>query len=156
MVRISAALTIMLLLTGLPGNSEGKKALTFQTVSMGEIVDKAATDAGFRTRYWSEAHFGFTTFKASSGNTLAVFYDDFRKPEEAKRFFDWRMDKSFKVLSRSTKTSAHGERTEYRAEFVPNWSHSDTEVMWVIGTSVHWIDAHIVDDALALERQYRR
>jgi hypothetical protein len=156
MHRTIAATTVALLLSGVPAECAHKKALTFQSGSMGEIEDKPATDAGFHTRWWSVAHFGFTVLKASNGSTLTVYYDDFTKPEEAKRFLDWNADKSFKVLSRSTKTHADSKQIEYRAELVPEWDHSDVEVMWVVGVAVHWIDAPTLEDALELERQYRK
>ena len=65
---------------------------------MGEIEYKPATEAGFRTRGWSHAHFWFTVFKASDGNALTVYYDDFANPDEAKRFFDWKANKASQVF----------------------------------------------------------
>ena len=146
-----------LLLSSVPAECADKKPLTFQTTgSMGEINDTQATDSGFRTRWWSFAHFGFTNFKMSNGKVLTVYYDDFTEPEQAKRFLDWKTNKAFKVLSRSTKTNADGKPMEYRAEFVPEWDHSRVDVMWVVGTAVHWINAYHLEDARELERQYRK
>src|SRR5215467_8977259 len=99
-----------------PAASANEKPLTFRTISMGEIEDTQATKAGFRTRGWSHAHFGVTLFKASNGNALEVFYDDFDKPVEAKRFMDWKAKKSRKILSQSTKTDPNGKIIEYRVE----------------------------------------
>ena len=123
---------------------------------MGEIEDTNATKAGFHTRWWSNAHFGFTAFKASNGNSLTVFYDDFTTPEEAKRFLDWKVENSAKVLSRSTKTDADGKPIEFRAELLPESGPAYVEVIWVVGVAVHWIRASSIDDALELEKQYRR
>jgi hypothetical protein len=95
--------------------------LTFQNVAMGEIESKPATEAGFRTRGWPHARFGFTVFNASKGNALTVYYDDFANPDEAKRFFDWKAHKASQVLWRSTQTDAGGKPIgyRYRAEFAP-------------------------------------
>jgi hypothetical protein len=131
-----AAIAVMLLLSGFSARCADKKPLTFKNASMGEIEDMVATNAGFQTRGWSGAHFGFTTYKASNGNTLAVYYDDFNKPEEAKRFLDWKVDKGFKVLSQSTNRNADGKSTEYRVELVPQSGRTDVEVMWVVGVTV--------------------
>ncbi len=86
MSHTMTAIAVVLLLSGVSAKCTDKKPLTFQKVAMGEIEDKAATNAGFQTRWWSGAHFGFTGYKASNGNALAIYYDDFDKPEEAKRF----------------------------------------------------------------------
>ena len=150
------AIAAVLLLSGVSAKCTDKKPLTFQMVAMGEIEDKAATNAGFQTRWWSGAHFGFTGYKASNGNALAIYYDDFDKPEEAKRFLDWKAAKAFKVLSQSTKRDTDGKPIEYRVELVPESDRSDVEVMWVVGVAVHWIYARTVDDALVLEKLYRK
>jgi hypothetical protein len=150
-----AAIAVVLLLSGVSAKCTDKEPLTFQNAAMGEIEDKAATNAGFRTRSWSGAHFGFTTYKASNGSALAVYYDDFNKPEEAKRFLDWKAAKAFKVLSQSTKKDTDGKPIKYRVELVPASDRSDVEVMWVVGVAVHWISARTLDDALAFEKLYR-
>ena len=94
-------------------------------------------------------------FRASDGNALTVYYDDFAKPDEAKRFFDWKAGKASQVLLRSMQTDADGKPVEYRAEFVPERKRRYVEVMWVVGVAVHWIGASNLDDALELEWQYR-
>jgi len=155
MPRTMAAIAVGLLLSGVWAKCTDKKPLTFQNVAMGEIEDKAATNAGFQTRWWSGAHFGFTAYRASNGNSLAVYYDDFNKPEEAKRFLDWKADKAFKVLSKSTKRDVDDKPIEYRVELVPDSDRSDVEVVWVVGVAVHWIHARTLDYALVLEKLYR-
>ena len=147
--------TVAMLLCRIPAVSGQRKALTFRTASMGEIEDKEATKAGFRTKGWTEAHFGFTTFKASNGRGLLVMYDDFESREEARRFFDWKVGRAFRVLSRTVKTESTGNAVEYRAELMPAASNPDKEVLWVVGLSVHLISAAHLDDALELERWYR-
>jgi hypothetical protein len=85
--------------------------LTFQNVAMGEIEDKPATEAGFRTRGGSDAHFGFTVFKTSHSNALTVYYGDFANSDEAKRFFDWKAHQAPQVW-RDTRTDADGKPIE--------------------------------------------
>jgi hypothetical protein len=131
--------------------------LTFQKVAMGEIEDKRATEAGFRTHGWPQAHFGFTVFKEPDGTALTVYYDDFATPDEAKRFFDWKADNASQVLWRSTQTGVGGKPIEYRyrAEFSPHRKRRYVEVMWVVGAAVHWIESANLEDAVELEGQYR-
>jgi hypothetical protein len=154
MPRAMAAIALVLVLSSRWVMCADKKPLTYQRVAAGEIEDKAATNAGFHTTHWSEAHFGFTTYKASTGDALMVFYDDFDKPEDARRFLDWNAGKAFKVLSQLTKKDADGKPVKYRVELVPESDRSDVEVMWVVGVTVHWIKARTLDDALAFEKLY--
>jgi hypothetical protein len=149
-----AAIAVVLLLSSRSAKCADKKPLTYQRVAMGEIEDKAATSAGFHTRRWPEAHFGFTTYKASNGNALMVFYDDLDTPEDAKRFLDWKSGKAFKVLAINENRDADGKPIKYRVELVPESDRSNVEVMWVVGVTVHWINARTLDDALAFEKLY--
>jgi hypothetical protein len=145
-----AALAIILLLSSL----SAKSADNYRCVAMGEIEDKVATNAGFKTKGWSYAHFGFTACKASNGNGWTVFYDDFDKPEEAQRFLDFKAGNALKVLSRSAKRDADGKPIRYRVELIPKSDRSDVEVLWVVGVAVHWITARSLDDATAFEKLY--
>ena len=131
--------------------------LTFQKVATGELEDKGATEAGFRTRGGPHAHFGFTVFKAYNGNPLTVYHDDFANPDEAKRFFDWKAGKASQVFWRFTQTDAGGKPIEYRyrAEFAPRRKRRYMEVMWVVGAAVRWIDSANLEEAVELEGQYR-
>lgn len=137
--------------------ADAVKPLTFQNVAMGEIEDKAATEAGFQTRGWSYAHFGFTVFKASTGKAVTVNYGDFANPDEAKRFFDWKAHKASLVLWRSTQTDNDGKPIGYRywAEVAPQRKRRTIEYMWVVGVAVQWIDSADLDEAHGLEGQYR-
>ena len=78
-----------------------------------------------------------------------VLYDDFTTAEEAKRFFEWKSGRAFKVLKKTTKTDAKGKTIEYHAELVPEDDHSEVEVMWVVGVSVHMVRARSLEDARA-------
>jgi len=122
---------------------------------MGELELTDATKAKFRTDGWSAAHFGFTSFKASNGKGLLVIYDDFQTHDEAKRFFDWKVERSFRVRSKTAKTDPNGNCVECRAELVSAPNDQSVEVMWVVGRSVHVISANNLDDALEFERWYR-
>jgi hypothetical protein len=137
--------------------SDHVNPLTFQNVAMGEIEDKRATEAGFRTHGWPQAHFGFTVFKEPDGTALTVYYDDFASPDEAKQFFNWKAHEASQVLWRDTQTDADGKPIayRYRAEFSPHRRRHYVEVMWVVGAAVHWIESADVKDALELEGQYR-
>lgn len=131
-----------------------EKSLTFKNRSMGEIDDTQATKAGFRSPAFGYAHFGFTNFKASNGEALMMLYGEFRNPEEAKHYFDWKVGRASKVLSQAMKTNHKDMTSEYRAELVPESDHSGVEVMWVVGVAVHVIRARKLADALELESQY--
>lgn len=131
------------------------KPLRFQLVSMGEINDTEATNAGFRTHWWDEAHFGFNSYKASDGEGLILFYDDFTNAEEATRFFEWKSGRAFTILERTSKRNTKGKTTEYHAELVPGDDHSDFEVIWVVGISVHIVRDRKLADARIFEKQYR-
>jgi hypothetical protein len=147
-----AVIAAALLLSGVSAQCTDKESLTFRVVAMGEIEDKAATNAGFHTQSWSGAHFGVTTYKAPHGSALAAYYGDFDNPEEAKRFLDWKAATAFKVLSQSTKRDTNGKPVKYRVELVPASDRPDVEVVWVVGVAVHWISARTLDDALAFEK----
>ena len=143
-------------LAHVPAHCTDKRPVTFERVSMGEIDETAATKAGFHTQGWSYAHFGFTSFKASNGKGLVMMYDDFQNTEDARRFLDWKVGRSFKVISQSTKTSPNSKAIEYHAELVPGADNADVDVIWIVGAAVHWIHARALEDALDFEKQYRR
>src|SRR4051794_3311610 len=130
MNRALILITVAMLLNQIPVVSAGEKPLTFRTVSMGEIKDKEATKAGFHTKGWTEAHFGFTSFKASNGKGLLVIYDDFDTREEAKHFFNWKVERSFRLLSKTARTDPNGNAAEYRAELTPELNHQGVELIW--------------------------
>jgi hypothetical protein len=126
----------------------------FKMTAMGEMNISGATNAGFHTRGWPYAHFGFTSLKASDGEGLTVYYGDFDSSEEATRFLDWKASNSFKVISRSTEKEPNGDLIEYRAQVLPEVDRTDLELIWVVGMSVHWIRGHTLKNALELERQW--
>ena len=149
---ISSALFALLL----PATFAKDKPHRFRLVSVGEINDTEATNAGFRTHRWDEAHFGFNSYKASDGAGLILFYDDFTAAEEATRFFEWKSGRAFTILEKTRKRNEKGKTTEYHAELVPEDDLSDFEVIWVIGVSVHIVRDRNLADARIFEKQYRR
>lgn len=54
--------------------------LTFKRVSMGEIIDSQATDAGFESFEAGKTKLALTAFKASDGEVLTVQHGMFRSP----------------------------------------------------------------------------
>ena len=150
MNRALSAIAVATLLLQILAVRAEEKPLTFESGSMGEIDDTQATKAGFRSPVFGYAHFGFTNFKASNGDGLMVLYGDFRNPEEARRYLDWKVGRSAKILSKAAKTGT----TETRVEIVPDSDHSEVDVVWVVGPVVHVICAHELSDALELEKQY--
>jgi len=83
-------------------------------------------------------------------------YGFFKDAEEAKRFMDWRAGNAFKITSQETKTDKGGKAIEYRSELILDPEHSSIGVMWVGGNAARWIIAKDREDALELERYYRR
>ena len=154
MNRVITAIAAAALLVQAPAVCAEDKSLIFKDGSMGEIDDTQATKAGFRSPVFGYAHFGFTNFKTANGEPLMMLYGDFRNPEEAKHYFDWKVGRASKVFSQATKTNQKDMTTEYRAEFVPESGHRGVEVMWVAGVTVHAIRAQKLTDALELESQY--
>jgi hypothetical protein len=153
-MAIKTAIVVMsavALLVGVPATGSDKKPLTFQITVMAEIEDTNVAKAGFHTH-----HSGSTVFKGSNGANLTVLYGDFKDADESKRFLEWNIQRAFKVLSQETKTEASRKPMEYRAELIPEWDHSSIEVMWVVGDTTRWILARYRDDALQLEKYYKR
>jgi hypothetical protein len=148
---VIVGISAIALLVGIPATCSDKKPLTFQITLMAEIEDTNVAKAGFHTH-----HFGSTGFKGSNGASLTLTYGDFKDADEARRFLEWNAQKAFKVLSQETKIDGRRKPIEYRAELIPEWDHSSIEVMWVVGDTARWILARHRDDALELEKYYRR
>jgi hypothetical protein len=151
MKTVTAVISATALLIGIPATCSDNKPLTFQITLMAEIEDTNVAKAGFHTH-----HFGSTVFKGSNGASLSLMYGDFKDADEARRFLEWNAQKAFKVLSQETKTDGSGKPIEYRAELIPEWDHSSIEVMWAVGGTARWILTRHRDDALELEKYYRR
>ena len=114
-VAISAAAFLL----AAPARCSDKKPLTFQVTLMADVEDSEAAKAGFHTH-----HFGSTLYKASNGAALTLQYGYLKGADDTKRFLEWNVKKSFKVLREATKTDLNGKPVGYRAELVPKWDHS--------------------------------
>jgi hypothetical protein len=66
---ISGAVVVILILGSL-AYSAAKRPLNFQIAVMADGEDQDATKAGFQTRNWNSAHFGYNGYKASDGQRL--------------------------------------------------------------------------------------
>jgi hypothetical protein len=137
-----------------PDKSTGKR-LEFRIVMMGEIIDEEATKAGFRTPLFSdETHLGFTDFEASNGETVHAEDCEFRSPEEAKRYFDWRVSRSSKVLTQSIKADSKGKSVGFRAEVLLAPDQKQSAVMWTNGATFRQILSKSLADAMELAKRY--
>jgi len=145
------ALSTAVLLLGVPATCSDKKPLTFQSTIVADFEDTKAAKAGFHTH-----QFGSTAFKSSNGRNLTLTCGDFKDADEAKRFLEWSAQKAFKVLRQYTKRDRSGKPIEYRVGLIPEWDHSSVEVMSAIGSTARWIVARNREDALELEKYYRR
>jgi hypothetical protein len=144
---------------GLKGRSAGSdkstgKRLEFHIVAMADYVDEEATKAGFRAARLSNTHFGSTEFEASDGETLVAEDCEFRSPEEAKRYLDWKVARSSKILSQGTKTDSKGKSVGYRAEVLLAPDQKQSAVMWTNGATFRQIIAKSLADAMELAKRY--
>ncbi len=138
-----------------PKDSDETKPLTFSLTLMGEIEDTAATKAGFHTSYFRTAHLGFSEFKASDGEKVVIHHGYFETADEARRFFDWTLEKrAAHVVRQGDKVDRHGKTVGQRAEYLLK-SDSKTKtwvVMWTDGVSFSLVTAPTLECALELEK----
>ncbi|HMD83463.1 MAG TPA: hypothetical protein VKO18_02040 [Terriglobia bacterium] len=137
-----------------PDKKSTGKRLEFRIVIAGNIIDQEATTAGFQTTLFPEGtNFGFTLFEASDGGKLLARDGRFRSPEEAKRYFDWSLAKSSKVLKQGVKTDSRGKSVGYRAEVLLAPDQKQSAVMWTNGPYFYQITSESLADALELEKR---
>jgi hypothetical protein len=127
--------------------------LVFRILLLCDTVDEEATKAGFRTTNWSNVHLGCTSFEASDGEKLFAADGEFRSPEEAKRYLDWKAARSFKILSQGFKTDRRGKNVGYRVEVLLDADHKEPTVMWTNGAMFYQIIAKSLADAEELEKR---
>jgi len=121
---------------------------------MAEVDDREATEAGFSADGFGYMHLGSTLFKASDGEVLFIEYAELRSPEEARRYLDWNLAKSSKILTQGTKTDSNKKSVGYRAEVLRKQDQPDAAVMWTAGAMFRVIYARTLADALELEKRY--
>ena len=137
-----------------PDKSTGKR-LEFRIVIMGEIIDKEATEAGFRTPLFSdETRLGFTDFEASDGVRVHAEDGEFRTPEEAKRYLDWNVARSSKILAQGIKTDSKRKPVGYRAEVLLAPDQKQSAVMWTSGATFRQMISKSLADAEELAKRY--
>lgn len=144
---------------GLEGRSAGPnkttgKRLEFHIVAMADYVDEEATKAGFRALGLSDVHFGSTEFEVSDGETLIAEDCEFRSPEEAKRYFDWKVARSSKILTQGIKTDSKGKPVGCRAEVLPAPDQKRSALMWTSGATFRQIIGKSLADAEELAKRY--
>jgi hypothetical protein len=134
-------------------NSTGKR-LQFRIILLCDYGDEEATKAGFRTVPFSTTHLGCTQFEASDGEELFTYGGEFRSPEEAKRYLDWKVARSSKILAQGTKTDPKGKSVGARAEVLLPPDQKESAVMWTNGPMFREIIAKSLADAVELEKRY--
>ena len=149
-----AAVTVFLaILIHAPlAESDEKKPVTFSVTVMGEIIDRAATDAGFRTRLFpDEVHLGFKNLDASDGEKLVIRDGEFRTPDEAARY----LDRAERVITNGKKVNDKGKTVGRRAEVLLK-SDSKTKtwvVAWTEEAYFFAVYAPTLECALQVEKQ---
>jgi hypothetical protein len=117
------------------------------------MTDTEGTKAGFHTALFSETRFGFTAFEASDGEKLTAMDGQFRSPEEATRYFEWRVARCLKVLKRGVRTDSKGKLVGYRAEVLLAPDQKQSAVIWTDGGTYFEIFSSSLADALELEKR---
>lgn len=137
--------------------SAEKKPLSFHINVMGEIVDRAATEAGFRTRLFpNEVHLGFKNLDASDGEEIFIWDGEFRTPDEAARYLDWSVQsRADRVITHGTKVNREGKTVGRRAEVLLR-SDSKTKtwvVTWTEEAHFFAVYAPTLECALQIEKE---
>lgn len=131
------------------------KCGNFRVKSSGEITDLQATKSGFRTVRSSVVHLGTTVIDAC-GETLTVQGGEFSSAQEAKRFFEWNMQRASRTVAQSTLMDSNGKLLGYRAELILNMDgRSCVAIMWTSGARFKVILAPSFTNATELEKRYR-
>jgi hypothetical protein len=151
------AVFIAILIHAPLAESDEKKPVTFNVTMMGEIVDRAAIDAGFRTRLFpDEVHLGFKKLDASDGQKLVIQDGEFRTPDEAARYLDWSVqNRADRVITNGKKVNREGKTVGRRTEVLLK-SDSKTKTWMVAWTDEAYffvIYAPTLECALQVEKQ---
>jgi hypothetical protein len=102
--------------------------------------------------------FGFTGIEASDGQRLTMTDGTFDSLADTRRYFDWKVQQSFKVLKQGDQTDRNGNVTGARAEVVlesGNLGQTMSAVFWTAGTTFRSIISWSLADALELEEQLK-
>jgi hypothetical protein len=129
------------------------RRLTFKNVSMGEIIDSEATDAGFESFEAGRVKLAFTAFKASDGEGLTVQHGMFRTPDEASRYFHWMIEKrATDILNQGSKLGKNGGVIGVRAEVVVKLPGASSAIMWTNSQHFFVIFSPSLSGAVELEK----
>jgi len=117
-------------------------------VKMEEMVDKEATDAGFRTAHASnETRLVLTDFEASDGVRMHYENGQFRSPEEAKRYLHWKVARASRILKQGVNTDSRGKSVGLKAEVVLAADQKDSAVIWTDGATFYEVISESLADA---------
>jgi hypothetical protein len=127
-----------------------KKQLSYEVVSLAELLDVPAQEAGFRTQYSEEECIvALTVLKLPNGEKAEARSAYFRTAEEANRYFDWKAKREVgRVTERSDNTSAKGVVVGKRAWVLKK--DSGWELMWTDGSTFRTILANTREAVLQL------
>jgi hypothetical protein len=135
--------------------STGKR-LKFSLILVGDWVDEEATNAGFRTAGLPNTHLGCAEYEASDGKEVFTYGGEFRSPEEAKRYLEWKVARSSKILAHGIKKDSKGKSVGERAEVLLSPDQEDSAVMWTDGAKFREIISKSLADAVELEKRHGR
>jgi hypothetical protein len=145
-----AALATLLLLVP-PIAQSDDRPLTFSLARMGDMFDKQAAAAGFRTKIPSGVHLGFKEFEAPDGEKLWTHDGEFRTAEEANKYMNWKIHKlAVRGLKETNELNNEGivvgRRVEFWIESAPN--KKTWVVMWTESTKFFIVEAPTRESAL--------
>lgn len=137
------------------GAASRGKPLKFEPLVMAEVIDNKASGMGFESFGRGKVVLATTSFRASDGETLSLQHGRFRSADEARRYFDLRIEKCSKLLNRVKRLDKGGAPIGWRAEIETareNTAHT-TAIMWTDGADFRMIFG-LMSDALELEKKY--
>ena len=132
------------------------KHMEFRLVAVGDYMDEDATEAGFRTVGMNDTHLGSAKYTSSNGDTVFTYGCEFRSPEEAKRYLEWKVARSSKTVMQGVKTDATGKTVGYRVVVLLAPDQKQSAVIWTYGPLFREIIASSLADAEEFEKQAAR
>ena len=148
----------MLLLAFLAVGQESNP-VTFRLTIRGEIEDTAATKAGFHTANFRTTHLGFSEYEASNGEKVVINNGHFGNTEEARRYFDWMLEKwTAQNVVQGEKLDRDGKTVGRRAEYSVESKGKNKRfwvVMWTEKEGFHLIHAPTLESVIGLEKLCR-
>ena len=118
----------------------------FDLTIMGEIEDKPATEAGFKTDFFKSAHLSFHIYEAPSGEKFMVQLGNFSTDKKAVRYYQFKQQQAAKVLSGDQQKDGR-----IRSELVFDEARHSYGILWHRNAVVGLIFAPDIERARALE-----